>query len=42
MGMKVNNELPFPADLKAEYPLSDKLKKIKQERDKEIRDIFTG
>ena len=42
MGMKVNNELPLPADLKAEYPLSDKLKKIKQERDKEIRDIFTG
>ena len=42
MGMKINNELPLPADLKAEYPLSDKLKKIKQERDKEIRDIFTG
>ena len=35
MGMTVNNELPLPAELKAEYPLSDKLKKIKQERDRE-------
>lgn len=42
MGMKINAELPLPADLKAEYPLSDKIQKIKAERDREIRDIFTG
>lgn len=42
MGMKVNAELPLPADLKAEYPMPEKLKEIKKERDKEIRDIFTG
>lgn len=42
MGMKVNAELPLPADLKAEYPLSDKIIKIKKQRDAEIRDIFTG
>ena len=42
MGMKINAELPLPANLKAEYPVPEKLQKIKRERDKEIRDIFTG
>ena len=42
MGMRVKAELPLPADLKNEYPLSDKLKAIKAKRDEEIRDIFTG
>ena len=42
MGMRVNAEMPLPADLKNEYPLSDKLKAIKAKRDEEIRDIFTG
>ena len=42
MGMKVNAELPLPADLKAEYPLSENIVKIKEKRDREIRDIFTG
>ena len=42
MGMRINAELPLPVDLKAEYPLSDKIIKIKEKRDAEIRDIFTG
>lgn len=42
MSMRVNAELPLPADLKAEYPLSEGIKKLKKERDQEIRDIFTG
>ena len=42
MGMTVNAQLPLPADLKAEYPLTEKLRQIKKERDQEIRDIFTG
>ena len=42
MGMRVNAEPPLPADLKNEYPLSDKIKAIKAKRDEEIRDIFTG
>lgn len=42
MGMKINKELPLPADLKAEYPLSEEIKELKQKRDREIRDIFTG
>lgn len=42
MGMKVNNELPRPIELKSEYPLSQKIKEIKTKRDREIREIFTG
>ena len=42
MGMRINAELPLPADLKAEYPLSDKIIQIKEKRDAEIRNIFTG
>lgn len=42
MAIKINAELPLPADLKAEYPLSEHLRKLKQKRDAEIRDIFTG
>ena len=42
MGMKINNELPHPSELKNEYPLSAKIQAIKAERDREIRDIFTG
>ena len=40
--MKVNKVLPSPAELKEEYPLSEKLIQLKKERDAEIRDIFTG
>lgn len=42
MGMKINAELPLPAELKAEYPLSEEILQIKEKRDREIRDIFTG
>ena len=42
MSMKINHELPLPEILKAEYPVPEKLKKIKVERDREIRDVFTG
>lgn len=40
--MKQNRELPLPAGLKAEYPLSAKAVDIKARRDREIRDVFTG
>ncbi len=42
MGMKINAELPLPADLKGQYPLSKEIIELKQNRDKEIREIFTG
>lgn len=40
MGMKHNRELPVPASLKAEYPLSENVKKLKAERDLEIKAVF--
>lgn len=42
MGMRMNTELPLPAELKAQYPLSRELVAVKQKRDAQIRDIFTG
>ncbi|HJA11674.1 MAG TPA: 3-deoxy-7-phosphoheptulonate synthase [Candidatus Mediterraneibacter merdipullorum] len=42
MGMEIHTLLPLPADLKASYPLSERVRKIKEKRDREIRDIFTG
>jgi phospho-2-dehydro-3-deoxyheptonate aldolase len=42
MGMTVNSELPLPADLKKEYPLTDEIRDVKKKRDREIRDVFTG
>ncbi len=35
-------ELPTPEEVRAMYPLSDDLKKIKAKNDEEIRKVFTG
>lgn len=42
MGMRVNKQLPLPLELKEEYPLSKDIVELKKQRDREIRDIFTG
>ena len=42
MAVRINKELPSPAELKKEYPLSDKLKNIKEKRDERIKDVFAG
>lgn len=42
MSMKTNHQLPLPEVLKSQYPLSKEIKQIKADRDREIRDIFTG
>ncbi len=42
MSMHFEKKLPIPAEIKQEYPLSDKVRKIKKERDARIREIFTG
>ena len=41
MGMKINAHLPIPADLKAEYPLSSQILKLKEKRDRKS-EIFEG
>ena len=42
MAVRINKELPSPAELKKEYPLSDKLKNIKEKSDEMIKDVFAG
>ena len=42
MSMKINHELPLTEVLKGQYPVSERIRGVKQRRDQEIRDIFTG
>ena len=35
-------KLPIPKEIKERYPLSEAVKRIKEERDKEIARVFTG
>ncbi len=42
MSMNFKRKLPIPMEIKEQFPLSDKEKKIKEQRDAEIKDIFTG
>lgn len=42
MAMKINKHLPLPEELKEQLPLPKQLQVIKQERDREIRKVFTG
>lgn len=42
MNMDFLRKLPIPQDIKAQYPLTDNLAKIKADRDREIADVFSG
>lgn len=42
MSMHFKNKLPVPAEIKQQYPLSEKVRQIKAERDAEIRKVITG
>lgn len=42
MSMNYFKKLPDPEVLKQEYPMTPELVRIKEERDREIRDVFTG
>ena len=42
MSMNFRRKLPVPKEIKELYPLSDKIKAIKAERDAMIADVFTG
>lgn len=42
MQMKYIQELPTPQELKKRFPLSEKVHAVKQQRDREIADIFQG
>ena len=42
MKMEFLRKLPTPSELKEQFPVSKKIAAIKENRDQEIRDIFTG
>lgn len=42
MSIEFIRKLPTPQEIQEQYPLPESLKKIKEQRDHEIRDIFTG
>lgn len=42
MNMEFKRKLPIPMEIKAQFPLSDNLKAIKEERDRQIRQVITG
>ncbi|MBP3583164.1 MAG: 3-deoxy-7-phosphoheptulonate synthase, partial [Clostridia bacterium] len=42
MRMNFQRKLPIPKDVKAEYPLTEKMIAEKAARDKEIADVFEG
>lgn len=42
MQMKHARELPTPEKLKAEFPVTNEIKEIKEKRDQEIKDVFIG
>lgn len=42
MGFTFNRKLPIPREIKAMYPLSAEYAAVKEQRDKEIRDVITG
>lgn len=42
MEMEFLRKLPTPKELKEQYPVSDKIKEIKDSRDAKIKDIFEG
>lgn len=42
MSFQFIKKLPIPAEIKKQYPISEKVAQIKNERDAMIRDVFTG
>ena len=42
MGFDFLTKLPTPAEIRGQYPISEKIRQLKAQRDREIRDILTG
>ncbi|MGN1180759.1 MAG: 3-deoxy-7-phosphoheptulonate synthase [Suilimivivens sp.] len=42
MSFEFVKKLPTPSEIKAQYPVPEKLAKLKEERDREIKDVITG
>ncbi len=42
MGFEFITKLPTPAQIRGQYPISEKIRRSKIQRDQEIQDVFTG
>ena len=42
MGFTFINKLPTPAEIREQFPLDQKLAQIKQQRDEDVKKVFTG
>ena len=42
MGFEFVTKLPTPAQIRGQYPISEKIRQLKQQRDQEIQDVLTG
>ena len=42
MDMEFLRKLPTPKELKEQFPVSEKIAAIKEDRDRQIREIFEG
>ncbi|MBU9724846.1 3-deoxy-7-phosphoheptulonate synthase [Diplocloster modestus] len=42
MGFTFIKKLPTPSEIREQYPISEEIKKIKEQRDTQIRDVITG
>ena len=42
MGFTFMKKLPSPAEIRNEYPIDAEIQALKDKRDQEIRDVFTG
>ena len=42
MAMNFHRKLPIPQDIKAEFPLTERMKQVKAERDTNIKAVFDG
>ena len=40
--MEFKRKLPIPMDIKQQFPVTEKMAKVKAKRDEEIAKIFTG
>ena len=42
MSFEFVRKLPTPEEIRRDYPVPEELVRLKEERDREIRDVFTG
>ena len=42
MSFEFVKKLPTPSEIRAQYPVPEKLAQLKEERDREIKDVITG